>query len=256
METDRLSPARPAARVRVFADARALVRGAAAEVLRRGRRALRERGAFDLALAGGSTPQALYQTLGRSRSARAALWRQAHLFWGDERVVPPEDPASNFGAAWAVGLERLAVPPSHVHRIAGESADPRRAAVLYESLLRARFAGATWPRFDLVILGVGEDGHTASLFPDSAALAERERWTAVAEGGAPPVPRVTLTLPVLNNAACALFLVTGAAKAAVLERLVSPLGERPLPAQRVRPARGDLLVFADRAAAGAEGPVG
>jgi len=247
METDRLSTDVPL--LRVFADARGVVRAAAAEVLCRGRRAVRERDIFNLALAGGTTPMALYQALGSGRSAGSELWRHTHLFWGDERVVPPDDPASNYGVAWKVGLQRLPVPTENVHRVRGESEDPRRAAIQYESELRDHFTGGPWPRFDLVLLGLGADGHTASLFPGSDALEERERWTEVADGGDPPRPRVTLTLPALNGAATVLFLVTGASKAEALTRLLGPRGDVPLPAQRVHP-RGERLVFADRAAAG------
>ena len=247
MEPDRLSAEVPG--LRVFPDARTVVRAAAAEVLRRGRRAVRERGSFDLALAGGTTPMALYQALGSGRSARSELWRHTHLFWGDERAVPPDDPASNYGVAWKVGLHRLSVPTENVHRIRGESEDPRRAAIQYESELRDRFSGRLRPGFDLVLLGLGADGHTASLFPGSDALEERERWTEVAEGGDPPRPRVTLTLPALNGGAAVLFLVTGASKVEALARLLGPLGEAPLPAQRVRP-RGERIVFADAAAMG------
>ena len=244
----------PGPRLRVFPDVRALVRAAAAEVLRRGRCAVRERGLFNLALAGGNTPMALYQTLGAARSARSDLWHRTHLFWGDERAVPPEDPASNYGVAWKVGLQRLAVPAENVHRIPGESEDARRAAILYETELRARFSGEAWPRFDLALLGLGTDGHTASLFPGSDALDERERWTEVAEGGDPPRPRVTLTLPALNGADAVLFLVSGRSKAEALGRLLGLPGEELLPAQRVHP-RGERLVFADRSAMG-ESPVG
>jgi 6-phosphogluconolactonase len=247
VEADRVTPEVPG--LRVFPNARSLVRAAAAEVLRRGRRAVRERGTFHLALAGGTTPMALYQALGSRRAASAPFWRHTHLYWGDERVVPSEDPASNYGVAWKVGLHRLHVPAANVHRVRGESDNPRRAAIQYESELRSRFAGALWPAFDLVLLGLGADGHTASLFPGSDALAERERWTEVAEGGEPRTPRVTLTLPALNGAAAVLFLVTGASKAAALSRLLGPSGEDPLPAQRVHP-RGQRLVFADRAAMG------
>ena len=247
MEPDLLSP--DIAGLRVFPDARSVVRAAAAEVLRRGRRAVRERGAFDLALAGGTTPMALYQALGSGRSSGSGLWGRTHLFWGDERVVPPDDPASNYGVAWKVGLHRLAVPAENVHRVRGESEDPRRAAIQYESELRDHFTGTLWPGFDLVLLGLGTDGHTASLFPGSDALEERERWTEVAEGGQPPQARVTLTLPALNGAGTVLFLVTGKSKVEPLARLLGPLGEAPLPAQRVRP-RGDRLVFADAAAMG------
>jgi 6-phosphogluconolactonase len=223
-------------RLRVFPDARTLVRAAAAEVLRRGRAAVRERGVFNLALAGGNTPMALYQTLGAARSARSDLWHRSHLFWGDERAVPPEDPASNYGVAWKVGLQRLAVPAENVHRVQGESEDARRAAILYETELRSRFGGEAWPRFDLVLLGLGADGHTASLFPGSDALAERERWTA------------------LNGADVALFLVSGRSKAEALGRLLGLPGADLLPAQRVHP-RGERLVFADRSAMG-ETPAG
>jgi 6-phosphogluconolactonase len=233
----------------VFPNARALVRAAAGEVLRRGRRAVRERGVFHLALAGGNTPMALYQALGSGRAARAALWHYAHLYWGDERAVPPEDPASNYGVAWKVGLQRLAVPAANVHRIPGESDDARRAAILYESELRSRFAGEPWPRFDLVLLGLGADGHTASLFPGSDTLEERERWTEVEVGGDPPRPRITLTLPALNGADTVLFLVSGPSKTTALGRLLGLPGDESLPAQRVRP-RGERLVFADRAAMG------
>ena len=241
-------------RLRVFPDTRALVRAAAAEILRRGRHAVRERGVFNLALAGGNTPMALYQTLGTARSARAALWHRTHLFWSDERAVPPEDPASNYGVAWKVGLHRLAVPAENVHRVLGESEDARRAAILYETELRSRFPGGAWPRFDVALLGLGADGHTASLFPGSDALAERERWTEVAEGGDPIRPRVTLTLPALNGADAVLFLVSGRSKAGALGRLLGLPGEDLLPAQRVHP-RGDRLVFADRSAMG-ESPGG
>lgn len=236
-------------RLRVFPDARALVRAAAAEVLRRGRGAVRERGLFNLVLAGGNTPMALYQTLGAARSARSDLWHRTHLFWGDERAVPPEDPASNYGVAWKVGLQRLSVPAENVHRVEGESEDARHAAILYETELRSRFPGAAWPRFDLALLGLGADGHTASLFPGSDALDERERWTEVAEGGDPPRPRVTLTLPALNGADVVLFLVTGRRKTEALGRLLGLPGGELLPAQRVHP-RTERLVFADHSAMG------
>lgn len=240
--------------IRIFPGPRELARAAAAEVLRRGRRAVRQRGAFDVALAGGHTPLALYEALASGSAARSGLWRHVHVFWGDERIVPPEDPASNYGTAWKAGLRRLRLSADHVHRVPGETADARHAAVVYENELRSRFVGAVWPRFDLVLLGLGTDGHTASLFPGSDALEEKERWTAAAEDGDPPVPRVTLTLPVLNNAAAVLFLVAGSAKAGVLASLLTADPQRPVPARRVRPARGDTMVFADRAAAAGLSP--
>jgi 6-phosphogluconolactonase len=247
MEGDRLSGGAP--RLRVFAGPTGLARAAAAELLRRARRAVRERGTFDVVLAGGRTPLALYEALGSGTAARSELWRHVHVYWGDERAVPPDDPASNYGTAWEAGLRRLRLSASHVHRVQGESDDARRAAVVYETELRDRFAGAAWPRFDLVLLGLGEDGHTASLFPDSEALEEKERWTVVVNAGDPRVPRVTLTLPALNNAGAVLFVVAGVTKARSLARLVGPRQPHPLPAERVHPRRGEILVFADRAAA-------
>jgi 6-phosphogluconolactonase len=236
-------------RLRVFPGSGELARAAAAELIRRGRRAVRERGTFNIALSGGSTPVAVYEALAGGSAARSGLWRHVHVFWGDERIVPPEDPASNYGTAWKSGLRRLRLSADHVHRVQGETADARRAAVLYENDLRSRFPGVAWPRFDLVLLGLGSDGHTASLFPGSDALEEKERWTAAAEGGDPPRPRVTLTLPVLNSAAAALFLVSGEAKAEVLASLLSSDPRDAIPANRIRPPRGELIVFADRAAA-------
>jgi 6-phosphogluconolactonase len=247
VEGDRLNEATP--RLRVFPGPTALARAAAAEVLCRARRSVRKRGIFDVVLAGGHTPLLLYEALGCGTAARSRLWRDVHVYWGDERAVPPDDPASNYGTAWEAGLRRLRLSASHVHRVRGESDDARRAAVIYEAELRDRFAGAAWPRFDMVLLGLGEDGHTASLFPGSDALEEMERWTAVAEGGDPRVPRVTLTLPALSNAAVVLFLVSGANKAESLARLLGPRRPHPLPAERVRPRHGAVQVFADRAAA-------
>lgn len=236
-------------RLRVFPGPRELARAAAAELLRRGRHAVRQRGTFNLALSGGSTPAALYEALASGSAARSGLWRHVHVFWGDERVVPPEDPASNYGTAWKTGLRRLRLSADHVHRVRGETADARQAAVVYENELRSRFPGAVWPRFDLVLLGLGTDGHTASLFPGSDSLEEKERWTAAAEDGDPPLPRVTLTLPVLNNAAAVFFLVAGSAKAEALASLLSPGHPDAVPARRVRPPHGDVIVFADQAAA-------
>jgi 6-phosphogluconolactonase len=247
VEGDRLSDGAP--RLRVFPGPTGLARAAAAELLCRARRAVRERGAFDLVLAGGHTPLALYEALGCGTAARSRLWRRVHVYWGDERAVPPGDPASNYGTAWEAGLKHLRLSASHVHRVEAERGNPRRAAVAYETELRERFPGAAWPRFDLVLLGLGEDGHTASLLPGSDALDERERWTSVVEGGDPPLPRVTLTLPVLNNARAVVFLVSGASKAPGLARLVEPRKPHPLPAERVRPRHGEVLIFADRDAA-------
>lgn len=237
-----------ALRLERFPEPAALARAAAEEVARRAEAAVAARGAFTLALAGGSTPRALYRLLADPGAPfRARIdWPAVHAFFGDERAVPPDSPDSNARMAREALLDH--VPVGSVHRIPGElGAD--EAAVRCEADLRAHFGGAT-PRFDLVLLGLGSDGHTASLFPGSPALAVRDRWAVVGPPGLPPmVPRVTLTFPVLDAARAAIFLVAGADKAAPLRRLVRPpAGEEPIPAARVHP-QGELLVLADEAAA-------
>jgi 6-phosphogluconolactonase len=167
------------------------------------------------------------------------------LFWGDERCVPPEDEQSNYRMAREALLDRVGVAPEQVHRWRGEDAQPRRAANQYQAELERHFGAGDLPSFDLVLLGLGPDGHTASLFPNRPSLEERERWTL-----ADPVPsqgwRLTLTLPVLSAAREVVFLVAGGEKAAALSGLLA--GDPALPASHVRPA-GGVRILADRAAA-------
>ncbi len=237
-----------------FADPGALARAAAEEVARRAEEAVAARGAFTRALAGGSTPRALYRLLADPREPyRARIrWPAVHAFFGDERAVPADSPDSNARMAREALLDH--VPLASVHRIPGELG-AEAAADRCEADLRAHFGEVPFPRFDLVLLGLGGDGHTASLFPGSPALGERQRWAVAGPAGLPPrVPRVTLTLPVLDAARAALFLVAGADKATALRRLVRPAaGEEPIPAARVRP-QGALLVLADESAAAGLGP--
>ncbi len=174
-----------------------------------------------------------------------------HLLFGDERGVPPGDPASNFRMAREALLDQ--VPAGSVLRIEGELGAPA-AAARYEAVLRDRFGAVGVPALDLVLLGLGTDGHTASLFPGSPALLERERWVATSVGPAPATQRITLTPPVLEAAQALLFLVAGPDKAEPLRRLLRPRpGEEPIPAAQLRP-RGAVLVLADAAAAAALGP--
>jgi 6-phosphogluconolactonase len=215
-----------------------------------------ERQRFGVALAGGSTPLALYRLLGRRGRLTppgSLPWRDIHLFWGDERLVAPEHPQSNYGAVRHALLEALGLPAANVHRIRGELQTAEAAADAYEQELRWFFGldPGELPRLDLVFLGLGDDGHTASLFPGHPATAERQRL-AVAVHLPPPGPdRVSLTLPVLNRAAAVVFLVAGAGKRAVLRRLVAgDATPAALPALGVHPAEGDLLLLADRDAAG------
>jgi 6-phosphogluconolactonase len=232
-----------------LADPAALARAAAEEVARLAAEALAARGAFRLALAGGSTPRALYRLLADpAQPFRDRIpWSVVHAFFGDERAVPPESADSNARMAREALLDH--VPLAAVHRIEGELG-AEEAAARYEDVLFAHFGDVRLPVFDLVLLGLGSDGHTASLFPGSPALQERRRWAVAGPAGLPPpVPRVTLTIPVLEAARAALFLVAGADKAEALRRLLRPRADEPLvPAAQIA-FRGAVLVLADAAAA-------
>ncbi len=232
----------------LFPDAESLAMGAAERVGEAARAAVDARGRFALALSGGRTPQRLYQLLAEGRGGPVD-WSKVHVFWGDERCVPPDDPDSNYGMAWWTLLDHVPIPPDHVHRMRAEDA-PDRAAASYEADLRAFFGGPS--AFDLVLLGLGPDGHTASLFPGSEALNEPFRWAlpSRAPEGVEPAQRLTLTLPALNAAMQAMFLVTGAEKASVVTDILTDLDSAAAryPAARVRPA-GRLLWLLDEAAA-------
>jgi 6-phosphogluconolactonase len=237
--------------LRLFDDPDQLARGAGDEFARRARRAQDAGGRFAVALSGGSTPGRLYRTLAGPSFRDQVEWAAVHFFWGDERTVPPDHPDSNFAAAREALLSRVPVPPENIHRIKGEQSDPARAAADYEEELRRffRLGPGGLPRFDLVLLGLGADGHTASLFPGSDALTEGRRLVVAPWVEKLDTHRVTLTCPVLNNAACILFLVTGVRKAATLRRVLEGPRDPRYPAQRVRPHDGELLWYVDRAAA-------
>jgi 6-phosphogluconolactonase len=239
--------------VRRVADAEAVARAAAEEVVRAGRGAIDERGRFTVALSGGSTPRRMYQLLADPDAPfRARLrWDAVHVFFGDERHVSPEHPDSNYRMAREALLDH--VPVASVHRIRGELADAGAAAAAYEVELDGFFgpgAGGAPPRLDLVLLGLGADGHTASLFPGSPALAPRNRWVLAPFVEQVRTHRITLTLPVLRRAREVVFLVAGPDKAEALARVLEPAPPPPpLPAARVRPDDGDLVWIVDRAAA-------
>jgi len=244
------------AQVARYPTADALMADAAGRFVSVAAQSLRENGRFLVALAGGSTPRKLYDTLATSEYASRIDWRHTHVFWGDERCVPPDDPASNYRLARTTLLDRVAIPETNVHRIRGEDA-PDQAAVAYEGELRLVFDTPDGPpsvqpgrRLDLVLLGMGSNGHTASLFPGLAAVRERERWAMaehVAEVGG---WRITLTPPLLNAAAHVLFLVSGADKAAMLHRVLeNPVDPDALPAQAIVPRDGALTWLVDAAAA-------
>lgn len=239
--------------MRVAADRAALFREAAAEFACAAEEAVASRGAFAVALAGGSTPRGLYELLaGDPLFSRRVPWDRAHVFFGDERHVPPDHPDSNYKMANEALLSKVPVPLGNVHRIAGEEPDTGRAAAAYEEVLRAHFLlpqGAL-PRFDLVLLGLGPEGHTASLFPGATALEQTRRLAVSTWVGKLNTHRITLTAPVFNAAANVAFLVAGQDKAAPLKAVVEgPYEPRQLPAQLIRPASGRLIFFADADAA-------
>jgi len=210
--------------------------------------AVAEKGFFTLVLAGGATPRLLYQYLAAPPClSRSINWPEGHFFWGDERCVAPDRPESNYGQAKELLLDKINPMPGRVHRMLVECAPPAMVAQAYEEELRAFFAphpkllAGDFPCFDLIILGMGADGHTASLFPGSPALEEKKQWvTAVsAPAGKPAVPRITLTLPVLNHARTVIFLTAGPAKGNILDEIAADpeKAANRYPAARVTPER-------------------
>lgn len=207
-----------------------LSRGAAALVVKRARQAVSERGSFTLALSGGKTPLGLYEMLGQPPHLSQMPWAHTYFFWGDERCVPPDQPQSNYGAAYATMLSKAPIPPENVFRMRGELPSVEGAEA-YQLTLKEFFVRprAEFPIFDLILLGMGANGHTASLFPGSKLLEEQERWVvAVPPGGEPPISRLTLTLPVLNHAREVLLLVSGENKREAVHNIL----ERPEQAAR------------------------
>ena len=233
----------------VLDDAEALSHEAARCVMLSAREAVICTGRCTIALAGGATPRRLYELLASDDYRGAMPWDEIEWFWGDERCVPPEDPRSNFRLAQEAMLERAAVSPDRVHRIGGEVRPPARAALSYEAVVRDRVPDHA---FDLVLLGVGADGHTASLFPGDPALEERERLVVAVRGGASrQVPeRITMTYPLLDRAHSLLVLAAGAEKREVVRavREDREAAAARYPIARLRPA-GHLTWLVDRAAA-------
>ncbi len=243
--------AAPVADVLVVSSAAALAEEAAERFAGTASRALNDAGRFSVALSGGATPRGLYARLAAEPFRSRVDWSRVRVFWGDERCVPPDHPDSNYRLAHELLLSRVAILPDNVHRMRGEAADPDLAAAEYAAELQTAFGlkRGERPRFDLILLGMGADGHTASLFPHSPALREVTRLALAAYVDAVRGYRLTLTLPVLNTAAAVLFLVAGSDKA---QRLRAVLRDKPspeAPASLVRPERGTLHWIVDRAAA-------
>lgn len=202
-----------------------------------------------IALSGGSTPMVVFEELAAHYRERIP-WSSIHLYWGDERCVAPDDPESNYGMTHEHLLSRIDIPEANIHRIRGE-ADPEEEAARYSDLLGESLPQKyRLPQFDLVILGLGEDGHTASIFPDSPALWDAREYCRVAQHPQTGQKRITLTGRIINNAACVAFLVTGAGKADTVREILQQKGQYArYPASRVAPRSGDLYWFLDKEAA-------
>lgn len=232
---------------RVFANATELSVRAADAVATTIAMAVRARGRCSLALSGGETPRALYTVL--ATRFQHLPWAQVHVFWGDERIVPVDSPLRNDQMAQATLLSKVACPEANIHPMATGSASPDASAREYEETMRQYFSDDR-PRFDLVLLGLGAEGHTASLFPHSPALDEQRRWVRAVDVPADPPSRLTLTLPVLSQAANVYFLVAGAGKSAALRAALDETTDpKACPAAGVRLSDGTLTWWVDAAAA-------
>jgi 6-phosphogluconolactonase len=211
--------------------------------------ALASTGAFRVSLSGGSTPKALYALLASGEFAPRFPWSRVLWYWGDERFVPYDHPESNYRMTREAMLSKVPVPPGNIHPVPFEGT-PEQAAASYERTLQAGYGAATLdparPFFDVTLLGLGPDGHTASLLPGEPVLEERRRWVAAVSHGRPEV-RITMTYPVLESSRRVAFLIAGAEKAAIFKTIRG--GGSDVPAARLRPV-GELVWFADRAAAG------
>ncbi|MDE3179287.1 MAG: 6-phosphogluconolactonase [Acidobacteriota bacterium] len=240
----------PTPEIRTFKDLEDLSRGAAQEFAALSRESPQGSKPFAAALSGGSTPKRFYELLAAPEFAASVAWEQVMLFQVDERAVPPDDPRSNYKMMREALLER--VRGVRFFRMAAEQADLESAARDYASGLRAALAvqPAEWPRLDVIYLGMGEDGHTASLFPGTAALSERKLAVTPNYVAKLRMSRLTLTLPVLNAARRVIFLVSGAEKAEMLRRVLRPDNSSPaLPSQLVSPANGTVSWYVDEDAA-------
>ena len=203
---------------------------------------------FSLCLSGGNTPKLLYETLAKAEFASQIMWSKVHLFWGDERFVAKSDSLSNYKMVKTALLDHISIPQSNIHAVPVELGNSQLAAAAYEKELQSFYGSKTFTTkqflFDITLLGIGTDGHTASLFPGNEVLKEKTAWVKAIHG-AKPEDRITLTLPALESSKAVAFLVTGADKSAVLKQIFS--GKSDLPAAQVRP-QGNLFWFLDQAA--------
>ncbi len=237
--------------IRILTTPQDLFSAAAEEFIAAANQAVKERNRFTVALSGGSTPKSLYNLL--ATNAKNTLpWDRMFFFFGDERHVPPDSPESNYRMADESMLSKVAVSPQNVFRVPAEDPDAEKAAAAYEKTLRNFFdvGAGQFPAFDLILLGMGPDGHTASLFPETVGLREQSRWVIANWVEKFKTHRITLTLPVINAAREVMFLISGMDKAAALKEVLegSAPGEQ-YPSKMVRPESGKLVWLIDRAAA-------
>ena len=236
-------------KVNVFGSPQELFHASAEKFCSLGSSAIQDHGKFTVALSGGSTPRGLHQELATNFAPRLD-WSKVFFFWGDERHVPPDSPESNYRMAKETLLSKLPIPAENIFRVPSELPDARQAATKYEQTLKQFFDldPDSFPRFDFILLGMGPDGHTASLFPGTAALQEKNRLVVANWVEKLNTFRITFTYPVLDDAACVMFLVNGDEKAEMVRRaLKDPTAN--LPCQKVRPADGELLWYLDKGAA-------
>lgn len=236
------------ANLKVFPSKPELVKAVAERMVQSIAKAVRETGSCSIALAGGSTPRDVYARLAEPAYQNRISWKIVHLFWGDERTVPPDHPDSNYRMAQEALLNHIDIPPENVHRMSGETT-PDSAAAKYAEILHNHFSSSQ-PQFDLVLLGMGDDGHTTSLFPETTALDEIDKTVAAVFVPKFDTWRITLTLPVLNAAKEVVFLVSGSSKArmiAHIAKLDQPV--KSTPASLIHPANGTLTWMLDADAA-------
>jgi 6-phosphogluconolactonase len=235
--------------MRILPDYESLSHAAAELIAKQSHDAIEARGRFSLVLSGGHTPRRTYELLATKKFRTAIEWRKVHIFWGDERCVPPDDERSNERMARKAFLDRVPIPKKHVHPM--RCADsPSKAARAYEAILK-KFFGNRSSSFDLVLLGLGEDGHTASLFPGSSVLKETRRWVMSSSSGKEDFERVTLTAPLINLTRLIVFLESGKAKSKILRKVIAKEAtDDPPPARLIHPLNGELMWMVDNEAAG------
>ena len=235
----------------IAADQPTYLKKAAQLILESAIKSVQERGRFAIALSGGSTPKKLLFLLAEDYYRSRIPWANTHVFWGDERCVPPDHADSNYKMAREALLSKVSLPPSHVHRIPSEMESPRDAAKAYEQELKLFFKfDRPFPKFDFMMLGVGEDGHTASLFPGTVALVEQEKWVVANFVEKLSAYRITMTFPVINHSRRIVVLCEGESKAGIVKEIfrddLPPLRH---PIQRVQPLQGELIWLLDAASA-------